>query len=158
MAIMAIIATIKRHLRRIGLLNPLGFDQQVWGAKSLMDLHQSGSLFYLAEADRDGTMYTCWQGSQDSRPYAITIDSTGHATGPIFDDSRVAECQVFVYPPKLSCAQAQQAMVKAGITDTWTFCRLRQTVDYRGNPFYDFAFAARRPVHVDAVTGQVTPT
>jgi hypothetical protein len=153
---MTFIATIKRHLRRIGLLSPLSFDQQVWGAKSLMDLYQSGSLFYLAEADRDGTMYTCWQGSQDSRPYAITIDYSGHATGPNFDDSRVAECQAFAYPPKLSCIQAEQAMVKAGITDSWSFCRLRQTVDYRESRFYDFTFSTRRPVHVDATTGQIT--
>jgi len=153
---MAIIATIKRHLRRLGLLSPLSFDQQVWGAKSLMDLHQSGSRFYLAEANRGETMYTCWQGSQDNRPYAITIDSTGHSTGPTFDDSRVAECQAFAYPPKFSCAQAQQLMVKAGITDSWAFCRLRQTVDYRESCFYDFTFATRKPVRVDATTGQVT--
>ena len=155
---MKIIATIKKHLRQLGVLSPLNFDQQIWGGKSLMDLYQSGSQFYLAEADSGGTMYTVWQGSQDQKPYAITIDTSGHATSPVIDDSRVAECTAFVYPPKLSCTQAQQAMAKAGITDTWTFCRLRKTVDYRFNPFYDFAFVTRRPVHVDAVTGQVTPT
>jgi hypothetical protein len=155
---MKIVATIKKHLRRLGLLSPLNFDQQVWGAKSLMDLHQNGSQFYLAEADAGSTMYTCWQGSEDQKPYAVTIDSSGHVTGPTFDDSRVAECMAFAYPPKLSCAQAQQAMNKSGITDTWTFCRLRKTVDYRGNPFYDFTFTTRQPVHVDAVTGQVTAT
>lgn len=155
---MKIIAAVKKHLRRMGLLSPLGFDQQIWGAKSLMDLYQSQSQFYLAECDAGGTMYTVWQGSQDQKPYAITVDIAGHSTGPTFDDSRVAECTAFVYPPTLSCAQAQQAMVKAGITDAWTFCRLRKTVDYRFNPFYDFAFSTRRPVHVDAVTGQVTPT
>jgi hypothetical protein len=155
---MKIIAAVKKHLRRLGVLSPLTYDQQIWGGKSLMDLYQSASQFYLAEADSGGTMYTVWQGSQDQKPYAITIDTSGHATSPVIDDSRVAECTAFAYPPKLSCAQAQQAMVKAGITDTWTFCRLRKTVDYRFNPFYDFAFATRRPVHVDAVTGQVTPT
>ena len=154
---MAIISSIKKYLRRLGLLSPLNFDQQVWATKTLMDLHQHGSQFYLAEANRDGTMYTCWQGSEDSRPYAITIDISGHSTGPTFDDSRVAECQAFVYPPKLSSVQAQQAMINAGITDSWSFCRLRKTVDYRGNPFYDFTFPTRQPVHVDAVTGQVTP-
>jgi len=153
---MSIITRIKQYLRQLGLLSPLSFDQQIWGAKSLMDLHQSGSKFYLAEADRNGTMYTCWQGSEDTNPYAINVDITGHATGPTFDDSRVAECQAFVYPPTLSCAQAQQAMTKAGITEAWLFCRLRQTVDYRGNPFYDFTFTNRQPVHVDAVTGQIT--
>jgi len=155
---MNLINTIKKYMRRMGLLSPLGFDQQIWGAKSLMDLYQCQSQFYLAEGDAGGTMYTCWQGSQDSKPYAVTVDTSGHTTGPTFDDSRVAECKAFVYPPKFSCAQAQQAMVKAGITDPWTFCRLRKTVDYRYNPFYDFTFATRRPVHVDAVTGQVTPT
>ncbi len=155
---MTIVSAIKRHLRRIGLLAPLGYDQQIWGAKSLMDLYQSRSQFYLAEADAGGTMYTVWQGSSDQKPYAITVDTIGHASAPVIDDSRVAECTAFVYPPTLSCAQAQQAMAKAGITDAWTFCRLRKTVDYRFNPFYDFVFATRRPVHVDAVTGQVTPT
>jgi len=155
---MKIIATIKKYLRRIGVLPPLNYDQQIWGAKSLMDLYQTGSRFYLAEADSGNTMYTVWQGSQDQKPYAITIDTSGHATAPIVDDSRVAECMAFEYPPKLSCAQAQQAMVKAQITDAWAFCRLRKTVDYRGNPFYDFAFVTRQPVHVDAATGQVTPT
>ena len=153
---MSIITLIRQYFRRLGFLSPLSFDQQIWGAKSLMDLHQNGSKFYLAEADRNGTMYTCWQGSEDTKPYAITVDITGHATGPTFDDSRVAECQAFVYPPTLSCNQAQQAMTKAGITDTWLFCRLRQTVDYRGNPFYDFTFDGRQPVHVDAVTGPIT--
>ena len=155
---MKIIVAIKKYLRRLGVLSPLNFDQQIWGTKSLMDLHQSGSQFYLAEADAGGIMYTCWQGSQDQKPYAITVDTSGHTSGPILDDSRVAECMAFVYPPKLSCAAAQQAMVKAGISDIWSFCRLRKTVDYRGNPFYDFAFITRRPVHVDAVTGQVTQT
>jgi hypothetical protein len=153
---MSIITHIQRYLRRLRVLSPLSFDQQIYGAQSLMNLHQSGSWFYLAEADRNGTMYTCWQGSEDAKPYAITVDITGHATGPTFDDSRVAECQAFVYPPTLSCAQAQQAMINAGITDAWIFCRLRQTVDYRGNPFYDFTFSNRQPVHVDAVTGQIT--
>jgi len=153
---MSIITRIKQYLRQLGLLSPLSFDQQIWGAKSLMDLYQDKSKFYLAEADHNGTMYTCWQGSEDTKPYAITVDIAGHTTGPTFDDSRVAECQAFVYPPTLSCSQAQQAMTNAGITDVWLFCRLRQTVDYRGNPFYDFTFADRQPVHVDAVTGQIT--
>ena len=155
---MRIIAHILRHLRRFGLLSPLNYDQQIWGAKALMDLYQHGSKFYLAESDFGGTMYTVWQGVHDSKPYAITVDPTGHAVGPTFDDSRVGDCQVFVYPPKLSCVQAQQAMIKAGITDAWSFCRLRQSMDFRYNPFYDFAFTVRTAVHVDAVTGAITST
>jgi hypothetical protein len=58
----------------------------------------------------------------------------------------------------LSCAQAQAALVKAGITDAWTFCRLRQTVDFpQANPFYDFVLSTGKTAHVDAMTGQVTP-
>jgi hypothetical protein len=49
-------------------------------------------------------------------------------------------------------------LVKAGITDAWTFCRLRQTVDFpQANPFYDFVLSTGKTAHVDANTGQVTP-
>ena len=152
---MSIITFFKRVAVKLGFMSPLNFDQQIWGAKSLMDLYQNGSQFYLAEADSGGTMYTVWQGSRDQKPYAITIDTTGHATGPVFDDSQVGECTAWVYPPKMSCVQAQQVMIKSGITDSWAFCRLRKTVDYRFNPFYDFAFTTRPPVHVDATTGKI---
>ena len=152
---MSIMSTVQRWLRRLRLLAPLDFDQQVWGAKSLMDLHQDGSLFYLAEVEAGGTMYTCWQGSRDSKPYAITISSSGKSTGPTLDDSRVGDCGTWAYPPKLSCVQAQAAMAKAGITGTWTYCRLRKSVDYRFNPFYDFVFHSHAPVRVDAMTGAV---
>ena len=42
---------ITRHLRKFGLMQSLTFDQQVWGAKSVMDLVQFDSRFMLAEAD-----------------------------------------------------------------------------------------------------------
>jgi hypothetical protein len=146
------------HLRDFGLLAPLSFDQQVWGAKSVMDLVQHGSKFLLAEADAGGTMYTCWSGSRDQKPYAISVDVNGHATTPVYDDSRIGDCGAWVYPPKLTCAQAQVALVKAGIPDAWTFCRLRQTVDFpQANPFYNFVLSTGKTAHVDANTGQVTP-
>ena len=59
---------VTRHLRKFGLLAPLTFDQQVWGAKSVMDLVQFDSRFMLAEANNGGTMYTVWSGSQDQKP------------------------------------------------------------------------------------------
>lgn len=155
---MTIIATITKYLRQLGLLSPLGFDQQVWGAKTLMDLDQTGSKFYLAEANAGGIMYTCWQGSLTQQPYAITIDTAGHTTGPTPDSSKIGDCMAFAYPPTLSCSTAQQAMTQAGIEDAWAFCRLRKTVEATSNPFYDFAFATRNPVYVDAMTGKVTQT
>jgi hypothetical protein len=42
---------VTRHLRKFGLMQSLTFDQQVWGAKSVMDLVQFDSRFMLAEAD-----------------------------------------------------------------------------------------------------------
>ena len=149
---------VTRHLRKFGLMQSLTFDQQVWGAKSVMDLVQYGSKFLLAEADAGGTMYTCWSGGRDQKPYAISVDVTGHATTPVYDSSRIGDCGAWVYPPKLTCAQAQVALVKAGIPDAWTFCRLRQTVDFpQANPFYDFVLSTGKTAHVDANTGQVTP-
>jgi hypothetical protein len=155
---MSVILTVKKYLRKYGVLAPLGFDQQVWGAKSVMDLVQHGSQFLLAEATPDGIMYTCWSGRRDNKPYAITIDPTGHAIGPFYDSSKIGDCMAWSYPPKFSCLQAQAALVKSGITQTWTWCRLRQAVAPQGTPFYDFTFDGRNPVHVDADTGQVTPT
>ena len=149
---------VTRHLRKFGLMQSLTFDQQIWGAKSVMDLVQFNSRFMLAEANSGGTMYTVWSGSQDQKPYAVSVDVTGHATTPTYDSSRIGDCGVWCYPPKLSCAQAQAALVKAGITDAWTFCRLRQTVDFpQANPFYDFVLSTGKTAHVDANTGQVTP-
>jgi hypothetical protein len=149
---------LTRHLRKFGLMQSLSFDQQVWGAKSVMDLEQFKSRFMLAEAAPGATMYTVWLGSRDQKPYAISVDVNGHATTPTQDDSRIGDCGAWSYPPKLSCAQAQAALVKAGITDAWTFCRLRQTVDSpQANPFYDFVLSTGKTAHVDANTGQVTP-
>ena len=148
---------LARHLRKFGLMQKLDFDQQVWGAKSVMDLVQHGSLFMLAEANAGATMYTCWLGNRDQKPYAVSVDVNGHATTPVLDDSRIGDCGTWVYPPRFSCSQAQVAMTKAGITDTWTFCRLRQTVDFpKANPFYDFVLSKGGTVHVDAMTGVVT--
>ena len=148
---------VTRHLRKFGLMQSLTFDQQVWGAKSVMDLVQFDSRFMLAEAGNGVTMYMVWSGSRDQKPYAISVDVTGHATTPVYDSSRIGDCGAWTYPPKLSCAQAQTAMVKAGITDAWTFCRLRQTVDFpQANPFYDFVLSTGMKAHVDAVTGAVT--
>ena len=62
---------VTRHLRKFGLMQSLTFDQQVWGAKSVMDLVQFDSRFMLAEADTGGTMYTvCW---------AVKIKSPGES-------------------------------------------------------------------------------
>jgi len=149
---------LTRHLRKFGLMRSLSFDQQVWGAKSVMDLEQFNSRFMLAEAAPGATMYTVWLGSRDQKPYAISVNVNGHATTPTQDDSRIGDCGAWTYPPKLSCAQAQTALVKAGIPDAWTFCRLRQTVDFpQANPFYDFVLSTGKTAHVDANTGQVTP-
>jgi hypothetical protein len=156
---MKILSLMQKYFRKFGLMAPLGFDKQVWGAKALMDLYQPNSTLYLAETNAGGTMYTCWNGYHDNKPYAITVDPTGHTTGPVYDSSRIGDCEAWQYPCKINCQQAQQAMIKAGITDAWTFCRLRKTVDSpQANPFYDFTFASRQPVRVDAVTGQVTQT
>ena len=46
---------VTRHLRKFGLMQSLTFDQQVWGAKSVMDLVEFDSRFMLAEADTGGT-------------------------------------------------------------------------------------------------------
>jgi hypothetical protein len=87
------------------------------------------------------------------------VDVTGHATTPTHDDGRGVDCGAWTYPPKVSYAQATQLLIKAGILDVPTFCRLRQTVDYRKyNPFYDFVFDHGKggSAHVDAETGVVT--
>jgi hypothetical protein len=154
--IASITGLVTKYLRQFGVMSPLNYDQQILGAQAVMNLHETGSLFYLAEADAGSTMYTVWQGSEDNKPYAITVTNTGHATNPVVDSSKIGDCKAFAYPPKLSCGAAQQAMSQAGITDAWNFCRLRQSMDPVGNPFYDFAFNTRGPVRVDAVTGQVT--
>jgi hypothetical protein len=133
---------------------PLSFDQQVWGAKSVIDLVQHGSQFLLAEGTNAGSCYTCWLSARDQVPTAIIIDSTGHATGPFPDSSKVQDCQPWSYPPKITCGQAVINMAKAGITESWITCRLRQTIG-QPNPNYYFIFAKHVPVTVDATTGKL---
>ena len=150
---------VTRHLRKFGLMQSLTFDQQVWGAKSVMDLVQFDSRFMLAEASTGGTMYTVWSGSRDQIAWGISVDVTGHATTPTHDDGRGTDCGIWTYPPKVSYAQATQRLIQSGILDVPTFCRLRQTVDYRKyNPFYDFVFDHGQggTAFVDAETGAVT--
>jgi hypothetical protein len=147
--------SIKKYLRKFGVMSLLNFDQQLWGAKSVMDLVQHESRFLLAEAGPGGVMYTCWLGHSDNKPYAITIDPTGHATGPFYDSSKIGDCIAWSYPPKFSCAQAQAAMIKSGITQAWTWCRLRQAVAPQSSPFYDFVLSNGETAHVSADTGKV---
>jgi hypothetical protein len=142
------------HLRNFGLLAPLSFDQQVWGAKSVIDLVQHGSQFLLAEGVYQGDCYTCWLGARDKVSTAIVIDNVGHATGPFPDDSRVKDCQPWQYPPKVSCAQAVGVLIKSGVTETWIKCTLQQITGQK-NPAYTFMFAEHAPVMVDAVTGKI---
>lgn len=165
---MSILLFLKKYLRKFGLVEQLDFDQQVWGAKSLMDIHQQGSKFFLAEGNNDDTVYTCWNGASDNLPYAITVDTNGFSTGPVQDSSKIGDCMLWEYPPKISCADAVIAMANAGITTVWQGCRLRQGVDPQYNPFYEFTFDTQLEslrgrndpftVNVDAVTGQVTKT
>lgn len=151
---MSIILSIKKYLRTFGLLGPLSFDQQVWGAKSVMDLVQHGSQFLLAEAGPANTMYTCWSGRRDNKPYAVTVDSSGHATGPVLDSSKIADCVAWMYPPKFSCQQAQTVVIQSGVVESWIFCELRKTIACP-NPVYTFKFVIHAPVTVDAVTGKI---
>jgi len=151
---MTLLASTKKILRKFGIMSPLSFDQQVWGAKSVMDLVQHGSQFLLAEGVNGGSCYTCWLGSENKVATAIVIDSTGHATGPFPDSSKVQDCKPWTYPPKITCGQAVANMIKAGVTESWITCRLRQTTD-QSSPNYYFTFATHAPVTVDAVTGKL---
>lgn len=150
----ALFAKILKLTQVLGFTAPLSFDQQVWGAKSVMDLVQQGSKFLLADGTNGGDCYTVWLGAKDNRATAVVIDSTGHATGPFPDDSRVKDCQAWKYPPKITCAQAVGVLTKAGITETWTDCTLKQATAQK-NPAYTFVFAQHAAVTVDAVTGKI---
>jgi hypothetical protein len=145
---------ILKLTRKLGIVAPLSFDQQVWGAKSVMDLVQHGSKFLLADGVNQGDCYTVWSGAKDGKATAIVIDSSGHATGPFPDDSRTKDCQPWQYPPKVTCAQAVHIMVQSGITETWTKCTLQQITGQK-NPAYTFIFTEHAPVVIDAVTGKI---
>jgi hypothetical protein len=151
---MSLFARIQQYFRKFGLMSSLTFDQQVWGAKSVIDLAQFKSQFLIAQGPLGGTVYTCWMGSKDKVPTAVTVDSTGHATGPFPDSSHVQDCVAWTYPPKVSCAQAVANMAKAGITEPWTFCTLKKVTGQK-NPTYNFQFASHAPVTVDAATGKI---
>jgi hypothetical protein len=151
---MTLLSGTKKTLRKFGIMSPLSFDQQVWGAKSVIDLVQHGLQFLLAEGANGGSCYTCWLGSRNNVATAIIIDSTGHATGPFPDSSKIQDCKPWTYPPKITCNQAVANMTKAGITESWVTCRLRQTTD-QSSPSYYFTFVSHQPVVVDAVTGKI---
>ena len=146
-----IFSTIVRYLRKFRLSAPLNYDQQIWGAKSLMDLYQPRSFFYLADCDRGGVMTTCWLGSQDGVTYVITVDVMGKATGPTKCNN--PNVIAFGYPPLYSCAQAGGILVNAGITEAWLHCTLEQIVN--GDIMYYFTFLQHAPVTVDAMTGEI---
>ena len=149
-----ILNSILSYARQVGLMAPLSFDQQVWGAKSVIDLVQHGSQFLLANGVNGSDCYTCWLGARDNQPTAIVIGSTGHATGPFPDDSRVKDCLPWKYPPTITCGQAVAVVVKSGITENWTSCTLKQTTGQK-NPAYTFNFAQHAPVSIDAATGKI---
>jgi hypothetical protein len=151
---MSIISFLKRLLVKVGISTPLSFDQQVWGAKSVMDLVQHGSQFLLAQGTNAQDCYTCWLGANTKTPTALVIDSTGHATGPFPDDSKIKDCVPWNYPPKITCALAVANMVKAGITESWKTCTLKKTTGQK-NPAYNFTFSSHAPVTVDATTGKI---
>ena len=151
---MFIIPFFKRMFVKLGFVSPLSFDQQVWGAKSVIDLVQFGSQFLLAQGTAGAGCYTAWLGANTKKPTAIVIDSIGHATGPFPDDTHVKDCEPWKYPPKVSCAQATVAIVKSGVTELWATCTLKK-VTGQTNPVYTFTFAVHAPVSVDATTGKI---
>lgn len=151
---MSVISFFKRLFVKVGLMAPLSFDQQVWGAKGVMDLVERGSQFLLAQGTNGQECYTAWLGANTKVSEALVIDSTGHATGPFPDDSKTKECAPWTYPPKVTCAQAVAVMAKSGITEAWTTCTLKQTTGQK-NPTYTFTFAVHAPVTVDATTGKI---
>lgn len=151
---MSVTSFFKRLFIKVGISTPLSFDQQVWGAKSVIDLVQRGSQFLLADGIAGQSCYTAWQSAKTKSPVAIVVDSTGHATGPFPDDTRVKDCEPWQYPPKISCGQATAAVVKSGITEAWITCTLKK-VTGQNNPAYTFTFAEHAPVSVDAATGKI---
>lgn len=151
---MNILSFVKKLLIKVGFSSPLSFDQQVWGAKSVMDLVQHGSKFLLADGVNGGDCYTCWLGANDNRPTALVVDVTGHATGPFPDDSRVKDCVAWNYPPKVNCAQAVAVLIKSGVTEAWKTCELKQVTGQK-NPAYTFTFDQHAAVSIDAVTGKI---
>jgi hypothetical protein len=151
---MNIFSFFRQLFAKLGLAAPLTFDQQVWGAKSVIDLVQYGSQFLIAQGTAGQSCYTCWLGSRDHIPTAIVVESNGRANSPFPDDSHVKGCEPWTYPPKFTCSQAVSAMVKAGITESWTTCTLKKLTD-QTNPNYTFTFATHAPVTVDATTGSI---
>jgi hypothetical protein len=151
---MSVLSFFKKIFIKIGLSSPLSFDQQVWGAKSVIDLVQRGSQFLLAEATNGQDCYTAWLGANTKMPEAIVVSNSGHATGPFPDDTKTAGCVPWKYPPKFTCAQAVDAMTKSGVTEAWVTCTLKQTADQK-NPVYTFTFAQHAPVSVNAATGKI---
>jgi len=148
---MTFFSNIQQWLRRYRLLPPLSYDQQIWGAKSLMDLYQPISFFYMADADNGGVMTTYWLGSQDGLTYKITVTVNGAATGPTKCDN--PNVIAFGYPPLYSCLQATKSLAKAGITATWQNCCLEQLKN--GHITYYFTFLQHDPVTVNAMTGEI---
>jgi hypothetical protein len=151
---MSVLSYLKKIFIKLGLSAPLSFDQQVWGAKSVIDLVQRGSQFLLAQGTAGADCYTAWLSSQTKSPVAVVIDATGHATGPFPDDTKTAGCEPWAYPPKFSCAQAVDSMTKSGISEAWTTCTLKKITGQK-NPAYTFSFAIHKPVLVDATTGKI---
>lgn len=148
---MTFFSNIQLWLRQYKILPPLSYDQQVWGAKSLMDLYQPASFFYMSDADQGGTMLTLWRGSQDGVTYKITVDVDGQSTGPTKCNN--PNVIAFGYPPLYSCAQAGKMLVKAGITEAWLHCTLEQLTN--GYIMYYFTFHQHAAVTVDAMTGEI---
>ena len=146
-----IFSTIATYLRKFKLLAPLNYDQQVWGAKSLMDLYQQGSLLYLASADQNCAMATYWMGSQDGVTYVITVDVYGASTGPT--KSNNPNVAAFSYPPIYGCAQAAKTLTAAGISEPWQHCTLEQMTE--GDVVYYFTFLQHTPVTVNAMSNQI---
>lgn len=134
------------------MLGSQDFDMQIWRAKTLMDAHQNGSLFWLAH--NEGTeFYTCWRGARDGAPWAIGLDPSGKSWGPTQDGSRITGLDPFSYPPKYTCVQANQTLIMAGIVEAWTQCSLFKHLEY--NPVYEFQFPEHATVFVDAMTNQI---
>jgi len=152
---MSIISFVTLYLRKFGILPTLSFDQQVWGAKTIMDLYQMQSEFFQASADANGVMQTYWLGSQDHDPYRVSIDPYGHAATPVYDASPVGECEIFSYPPQFSCAQAQAVVARTTTVEPWTHCELKKAPSTVSHPVYRFSFLLHEPVEVDATTGQI---
>jgi len=151
---MGIFNFFKRFFMKLGFQSTLSFDQQVWGAKSVMDLVQHGSQFLIAQGTAGQSCYTCWLGARDHVPTAIVVESNGRANSPFPDDSHIKGCEAWTYPPKITCAQAVSTMTKSGITEPWVTCTLKKITGSE-NPTYLFTFNIHAPVTVDATTGKI---